>query len=143
MTVPARRRSRSLLPDVADMFESFPMWPSMWGTGEPGTHGIRIEDFVENDRYVVRAEIAGIDPAKDVDITVEDHVLTVRAERSEEKKDKQHSEFRYGSFSRSVALPEGAQEDKITASYENGILAVTVPIAKTAAESRHIPVQRG
>lgn len=141
MALPARHRPRSLLPDVSDWFESF---PGLWGMGaELGTHGIRIEDFAEENRYVVRAELPGVDPDQNVDITVENHVLTIHAERTEETKAKHRSEFRYGSFTRSVSLPAAAQEDKITASYDSGVLTVAVPLGESPAEGRHIPIQRG
>ena len=54
---------------------------------------------------MIRAELPGIDPAKDVDITVTDGQLTIKAERSEKKESKGRSEFSYGSFMRSVTLP--------------------------------------
>lgn len=140
MSLPVRHRSRALLPDIADWLESF---PPRWGGLAPGAYGIRIEDYTEDGRYVIRAEIPGIDPDQDLDITVEEHVLRVHAERSEEKKDKQHCEFRYGSFTRSIPLPSGAKENEISASYDNGILTVTVPVEEGPEAERHIPVQRG
>ncbi|GDY29806.1 Hsp20/alpha crystallin family protein [Gandjariella thermophila] len=141
MTLPAHRRTRSLLPDLADWFESFPALPSWWGGTTPGAYGMRIEDYTEKDRYVVRAEIPGIDPERDVEITVEEHVLTIRAERREEERDRRHCEFRYGSFTRSIPLPVGAKEDEISAGYGNGILTVTVPLAEIGQASRRIPIQ--
>jgi HSP20 family molecular chaperone IbpA len=143
MAVPVRRRTRSLLPDLADWFESFPGLPATWArAGIAGAYGIRIEDYTEEGRYVVRAELPGIDPDKNVDITVDEHVLAIHAERAEEEKDKQHCEFRYGSFTRRVPLPVGAKEDEISASYDNGVLTVTVPVEEGAKAGRHIPVQR-
>lgn len=138
MSVPVRHRTSTLLPDLTDWFESF---PALWGRAVPGAYGIRIEDYKDDGRYVIRAEIPGIDPEKDVDITVESGVLVIRTERREEKKDKQHSEFRYGSFTRSIPLPSGAREDAITASYDNGVLTVTVPVEEAAQEGRRIPIR--
>ena len=63
----------------------------------------------------VRAEMPGVDPANDVDITVRGGRLTIRAARSEKSESKGRSEFSYGSFSRTVSLPPGADEDDITA----------------------------
>lgn len=144
MATPVRRRGRSLLPEVTDWFESFPALPSLWGRPlQPGVYGIRIEDYTEDGRYLIRAELPGVDPQKDVDITVDEHVLTIRAERSEEQKDKQYREFRYGSFTRSVPLPVGAKEEEISASYDDGILTVTVPLGESEQPGRQIPVQRG
>lgn len=140
MSLPVRHRTNPLLPDLTDWFESF---PALWERRMPGAYGIRIEDYTEDGRYIVRAELPGIDPEKDVDITVEDRVLAIRTERREEKKDKQHCEFRYGSFTRTVPLPVGAKEDAITANYDNGILTVTVPLEEEAEAGRHIPIRRG
>ena len=110
---------------------------SRWG------HALRIEDRLEDDRYLVRAEMPGIDPDKDVEITVSDGVLTIAAERREEVSEKGRSEFHYGSFVRRVSLPVGAVEDKLAARYQDGILEVSVPIEAAQAEPRTIPVARG
>ena len=90
---------------------------------------IRLEDELKEGRYEVRAELPGVDPAKDVDITVRDGVLTIKAERTE-KESNGRSEFSYGSFVRAVSLPQGADEDAITASYDKGILTVSVPVTE-------------
>jgi HSP20 family protein len=104
---------------------------------------IRVEDFRDGDRYVVRAELPGIDPEKDVRITCKDGMLRLDVERSEEHKDKLRSEFRYGSFYRAIPLPTGAQEDTIKARYSNGILEITVKIAEKPTEAETIPIELG
>ena len=86
---------------------------------------VRIEDYTEQCAYVVRAQLPGLDSEKDVEVTVEGGVLTIHAERREEA---HRLEFRYGSLTRSVALPGGADPDKSTASYDRGILEVRVPV---------------
>jgi HSP20 family protein len=141
MTTPAQRRGRALLPELTDLFESFPAFPSWWGGMTPGAYGMRIEDYTDEGRYVVRVELPGIDPEQDVEITVDEHVLAIRAERREEQRDKQHSEFRYGAFTRTIPLPAGAKEEEISASYDNGILTVTVPLAETGQAGRRVPIQ--
>jgi len=103
---------------------------------------VRVEDFLEEGNYVLRAEIPGIDPEKDVEVTVEHDMLTIHGERREETKEKSHQEFHYGSFSRTVALPTGADASAITASYEDGVLTVSVPIPTEAPASVRIPIQR-
>ncbi len=84
-----------------------------------------------DDELVVRAELPGIDPDKDVEITVTDGYLHLRAERRSELKDetegRTRSEFRYGSLSRTVALPRGVSVDDIRATYGEGILEIRVP----------------
>jgi HSP20 family protein len=94
---------------------------------------------------VIRAELPGIDPERDVEITVQDGMLTIRGERRQEERINHGGTFRYesasGRFERSVMLPEGVKEDDIRASYENGILEVVVPGAAELTEGRRIPVQ--
>jgi HSP20 family protein len=88
--------------------------------------GMPMEDFVRDGRYVVRAELPGVDPEREVDVTVGGGILSIKAERREERFGKAHSEFRYGSFSRRIPLPPGADEDRIDASYDKGILEIVV-----------------
>jgi HSP20 family molecular chaperone IbpA len=83
---------------------------------------VRVEDFVEDGTYVLRAEMPGIDPDKDVSLTVADDVLTIRGERREEQKDKHHRELHYGSFTRSISLPRGTDPDANSATYTEGVL---------------------
>jgi HSP20 family protein len=121
-------------------------WPETWKEMiEDST--LKVEEFEDDGELVVRAEMPGIDPDEDVEITLSDHVLHLRAERRSETKseDKKsfRSEFRYGSFSRRVQLPAGATEEDVHASYTDGILEVRVPIDRSEAEKRKIAVQRG
>ena len=131
----ARRQSSSLLPDLWEMFDA--TWP--FGTRHP----MHIEDFVEEGAYVVRAELPGLDAAKDIDVSATDGILTITAQREETKKEQHRSEFRYGSFTRSVSLPQGADTSKISAKYEKGILEVRVPVTATPEEHKiQIDVQQ-
>ena len=102
---------------MIERLTGWPALPDLFGWVEtglpaahtaPGTHGIRIEERLTDGAYVLRAELPGVDPAKDVEITVTEGVLTLRAERSEETTQKHRTEFRYGTFTRSVRLPAGA-----------------------------------
>lgn len=133
------QRGRTMMPDLLDWFES----PFM--TLRPYlAQGIRLEDYLEDDRYVVRAELAGIDPEKDLEITVGAGYLTIRAERYDKSEEKHRSEFRYGTFTRSVSLPAGADEDAVAASYEHGILTITIPLAaREKAAAKKVPVSTG
>ncbi len=89
----------------------------------------------ENGHLVVRADLPGIKP-EEVKIEVEDDILTISGEheeRTEEKDDDyMRQERRYGSFSRSMALPGGVDAKKITASTRDGVVEVTVPLPKEA-----------
>ncbi|MFI7344570.1 Hsp20/alpha crystallin family protein [Streptomyces sp. NPDC050085] len=132
----------SMLPDLFDWIDSglggFPAHRSA-----PGLHGIRIEEQLTEDAYTLCAELPGIDPDKDVEISVTGDVLTLRAERTAESAQKRHTEFRYGAYARAVRLPSGARRDGATAVYKDGILTVTVPLASAEkGSSRTIPVQR-
>jgi HSP20 family protein len=142
--LPVRRQPRSWLPDLWSDF-----WSDLW-TGFPSMGALhpsqlmRLEDEIQDGHYVLRAELPGIDPAKDVDITVREGQLTIKAERSERKETEGRSEFSYGSFVRSVTLPAGANEDDIKATYDKGILTVDVAVperAAAAAAEKHIAVQ--
>ncbi|TCN42468.1 HSP20 family molecular chaperone IbpA [Rhodococcus sp. SMB37] len=136
MSAPARR-SRSVFPDLSEFFDTFG-FPQL----RPfGSNLIRIEDKVEDNRYIVRAELPGLDPGKDIDVSIEHGRLEIGAERSEEKSEGGHSEFSYGSFRRSVPLPAGAKEDDIEATYAKGILTVTVGLGDSSDASRKIDVK--
>jgi HSP20 family protein len=139
MTEVTRRLPGPQLPDFRDLIDPLGLLdlrPKL------DFHPIRVEDAFEGDDYLLRAELPGIDPEKDVEIIVSEGTLTILAERTEDKQDRRHTEFRYGAFSRAVRLPQGAQEEKVHASYSNGILTVTVPIEPPAeAPVRKIAVQ--
>ena len=110
---------------------------------------IRVEEFVEGNTLVIRAEAPGLDPEKDIDVSVVDGALQIRAERKEEKeekgKDSYRSEFRYGSFLRTLPLPQDVKEQDIKASYKDGVLEVRTPLPEQAlAESKptRLPITR-
>jgi len=129
MPLPARRHPvPARFPDLFDWLDS--PWPAVLPLGSAQT--FRVEDFTEDGKYLIRAELPGVDPEKDVEVSVDSGMLTVHAERREETKENRHSEFKYGSLTRSVTLPEGADPDKITAIYDQGILTVTVPVPEEA-----------
>lgn len=103
---------------------------------------LRVEDYVKDGCYVLRAEIPGIDPEKDIDVSLSGGVLTIRADKRHEMEGKHHSEFRYGAFARSVQLPAGVDDQRIQAIYSHGVLEVTVPLKEKAdgKPQRRIPV---
>ena len=137
--LPAQHHPRSFWPDISELFSGVPSWSGLRPPFD--THMIRVEDEMKEGNYEVRAEIPGVDPDKDVDITVRDGVLTIKAERTEKKEANGRSEFSYGSFIRSVTLPAGADEDAIKASYDKGILTVSVPVTEAKPAERHVKVQ--
>jgi len=138
MSALLRRDPRTMFPDLVDWFEA-PFMTLRPYLAQP----IRIEDYVEDDRYVIRAELAGIDPENDVEITVGSGYLTIRAERADKTEGKHRSEFRYGSFTRSMTLPPTANEDDVTASYGDGILTISVGLKAGKTESaRKIEIKK-
>ncbi len=128
-------------PDMVDLFRRYfepDLFDRSW---------LRVEEYEEEGTLVVRAELPGIDPEKDVEITVADDVLTIRAqreERSEHKdKDSYRSELHYGSFYRQVALPAGSRESDVTATYRDGMLEVRVPMGTVeTTQPVKVPVNR-
>jgi HSP20 family protein len=108
----------------------------------------KIEELRDGDDFVVRAEIPGIDPEKDAELTVSDgmlHVAVHRTQHSEQKsKDGYRSEFRYGEMLRDVLLPAGIDETAIKAEYKDGILEVRMPVTmEVKPPVTRIPVTHG
>jgi HSP20 family protein len=143
MSLIHRNRSDVDWPDLfgTRMFDMPTAWKDLFDDSD-----MKVEEFRDGDTLVVRAEMPGIDPDKDVEITVSDGMLHLSAERRSETKteDKKgyRSEFRYGSFSRSVRLPAGAGEDDVKATYDNGILEVHIPIDEKSNGAKKIPITR-
>ena len=129
------------MPRLFDWLEGeFPLFP---GFRWMERRAMRCEEYVEDEKYVLRAELPGIDPDKDVEVSVTNGVLTVSAERREEHKEGQRSEFYYGRLHRSVTLPAGVDEGSVTATYRDGILQVEVPFpAEEKAPARKVPIER-
>ncbi|MFC3961567.1 Hsp20/alpha crystallin family protein [Nocardia jiangsuensis] len=126
-TIATQHRAHTQLPSLVEWLSNLPAL----GTVRPlfDNHLIKVEVTRDDTGVVVRAELPGVDPDKDVSVTVRDGVLHIRAERSESTESQGRSEFSYGSFLRALALPAGAREDDITAAYDKGILTVTVPVS--------------
>lgn len=146
-----RRQDTSRYSDVFDRW--LDEWPELlrrpvvlWG--DRGVDPIRVEEFNEGETRVIRAELAGIDPDKDVELSVEDDVLHIHAERREEETTKERDyvrrEVRYGSFHRDVPLPRGTTVDDVKASYKDGMLEIKIPMPKNEMQrSSKIPVTKG
>jgi HSP20 family protein len=135
----ARREAPAMFADLLYWLE----WPLT--TLLPFTSGqtFRVEDYIQDNRFVIRAELPGLDPDKDIEVTVDDGTLTIHAERREEEEKKPHrSEFRYGSLTRSVRLPAKADAKHVTARYEKGILDVSVPVPEARPEGRRVAIEK-
>jgi len=111
-----------------------------WALG--GQWAPSVDIFEHEGNLVLRAELPGIEP-KDVDVHVENNVLTLRGERkfeSEVKREKYHRvERAYGTFSRSFTLPNVVDTEKIKAEYRDGVLNVTLP-TKEEAKPKQISI---
>lgn len=109
---------------------------------------IRVEECREGDSVVVRAELPGMDPDGDIEVTVDNGVLHIRAQR-EQREESEHdgrvrSDFHYESFARHVPLPDGVSEDDVEATYRDGTLEVRFPTGGSADTTvRTVPVARG
>ncbi|MCZ7417737.1 MULTISPECIES: Hsp20/alpha crystallin family protein [unclassified Streptomyces] len=132
------RRQRFPFAELPDWFEDFPTRFAMPGMADLYT--MRVEEYTEEGRYVIRAELPGID-VEDLDVTVEDGVLTVKAERTEREVDKHRSEIRYGSLTRSLTLPKGANDEDVRADYTDGMLTVSVGLGEEKARPKHIEIK--
>jgi HSP20 family molecular chaperone IbpA len=133
-----------LLPELSELFNGFPTFASL-----PSIAGLRpffdnnllrLEDETREGLYLVRAELPGVDPIEDIEVTVRDGRLTIRAERSQTAETNGRSEFSYGSFARTVELPVAADEDDINATYDRGILTVSVPLSEAESAEKHVEV---
>jgi len=120
-----------------------PAIPSDWAGSPLSTihHGttqaqpIPIEQYPDGSSFVIRLEIPDIDPARDLTISVETGTLIVLAERRDGAPEGCESEFRYGSFTRYVALPLGANVQDVAASCRNGVLTVRIGME---SEAQHV-----
>lgn len=82
----------------------------------------------------------GVEPTEDIEVTVRDGQLTIKALRTRTTESNGLSEFSYGSFTRTVSLPAGADEDDVSATYDRGILTVSVPLSDTEPTEKHVEV---
>jgi len=139
MSTLLHRDARGAIPELLDWLES-PFMTLRPYLAQP----IRVEDFVADGRYVVRAELPGFEPEKEIDVTVGPGFLTIHAERSDENEGRHRSEFRYGTFTRTVALPADADSEDVTAGCHNGILAVSIGLKNDKQKPhRKVPVTKG
>jgi HSP20 family protein len=137
MSLPMRRERTSLLPDLFDLLEA--PFAALRPSAGPQ---MRFEDYIKDGRYVLRAELPGIDPERDIEITMSNGILTIRGERRQEERQAHRTEFRYGAFTRSIPLPPNADENDVRATYDQGILEVSVRLAEEMEEGKRIPIGR-
>jgi HSP20 family protein len=108
--------------------------PFAWGEQMPA-----IDVIEKGDSIVVKAELPGMEE-KDIDVELSDHMLTISGEKKEEREEGKKegnyylSERRYGTFRRSVAVPEGIDKNKVDAAFSKGVLTVTLQKTPDARE---------
>ncbi len=116
-------------------------------SGSTAAWAPRVEMMEREGQLVIHAELPGLSK-EDVKVEVTDDVVTIQGERKEEKKEEKkgyyYNECRYGSFFRSIPLPEGADPSKATAEFRNGVLEVVMPGPKQSEKKgRQIEVKGG
>jgi len=101
-----------------------------------------LESYVDGNTFIIKADLPGVDP-QEVEVVVEGNLLTIRAER---KATQEHNgnnyynqEVRYGSYQRTLTLPEGVKADDVHARYANGVLEISLPVPAAMAMKK-IPV---
>jgi HSP20 family protein len=117
------------------------------GQGDVGTFVNASMNVSETDREIrITAELPGVTD-RDIDVSLDHDVLTIQGEKKFERKDEKENfhfvERSYGTFQRSLRLPFAADPEQVQASFENGILTVTVPKTGRQERSRRIQVQGG
>jgi HSP20 family protein len=123
---------RSLRKEMDRLLERF---GEPWGDWEALTEWAPALDVSENkDAIVVKAEVPGVD-AKDLKVSLEGDLLTLAGEKKYEKEEKDERHHRiersYGTFTRRIRLPAAVDAGRVTASFKNGLITITLP--KTAA----------
>ena len=112
--------------------------------GATGGWAPAVEVLERDGEYCVRAELPGLS-ANDVKVDVANDMLTIQGERKSEHEEKQgnvhRTERQYGSFYRTLPLPEGADLEHAHAKFENGLLEVSVPVPQQKQNRRSIPIQ--
>jgi HSP20 family protein len=137
------REMNRLLDDVFRSFDVAPL-SSLGGAGR--TMGWPSVEVSETDKDLrISAELPGMDE-RDVEVLMHDGVLTIRGEKKSEVEDKERafSEWYYGRFERRIPLGHDVDEDKIEASFRNGVLTITVPKpAQVASQMKRIAINNG
>lgn len=135
---------RSNFDDILSRFFQTPQGSSESGAGYYNW-APAAECYMKDNRFHVRLALPGVDP-KDVNIQVHGNNLTISGERKQEQKVSEENyafrEFSYGSFQRTLTLPEGVKNEQVEAQYKNGVLEITAPVTE-AALPRRVQIKSG
>jgi HSP20 family protein len=140
--LPMRQRLMEPWPRLFDLLDSLTPGELTWHPEYD--HVLRLEQIRRDGELLIRAEIPGVDPEEDIEITLDHDVLTIEAQREERHEEGARSEFHYGRLRRCITLPEEIDEDDITASYVDGILEISVTMPSMTEEStpsNRIPIK--
>jgi HSP20 family protein len=140
------RELTSLQSEMNRLFNTFFDSPTTGNGGNDVRRWIPAMDLVETDEhFVLRADLPGLNEG-DVNIEVEDNVLTVSGERKSEHEDKREGYYRversFGSFRRTLTLPEGVDPEAVSATFDKGVLEVRVPKPEQR-KPRRVAIQVG
>lgn len=138
---PKRRDPFSMLNDVELMMDRMfgRRWPLLRSfPGFPGSDmgwAPHVDVYEKDNTFVVKAELPGVNK-DDIDVSLDQGDLVIRGQRtSEHEESGEHNYYRmersYGSFYRRIPMPDGAQEDDISANFTDGVLEITAPLGKT------------
>lgn len=116
--------------------------PRRWFSNSSDWNSIKIEEYMKDGKLVIKAEMPGIDPDKDLAVSIHDGYLTISGEREETFENDHRCEFTYGSFSRSLLLPQGYKDSSIKANYKHGILEITMDVPTKNQEGRKIQIEK-
>jgi HSP20 family protein len=132
----------SLRRDVDRLFDDFFQAPT-WSFGRGAAMQWPNVEVSQTDEEVrITAEVPGMND-KDVELLLEDGILTLRGEKKSETEEHGYSERFYGRFERRIALPSAVDEEKAKAEFRDGILSVTLPRNREAERGRRIPINAG
>ncbi len=131
--------------EIDELFESYYRGFDRLGRGNKLETGFEVSET--DDEIRVKAELPGMDE-KDIEVTLDEDVLTIRAERKDEHEEKKRnvhvSEMSYGSFQHSFPLQAAVDRDQIKARFKRGVLTLTLPKTEQArTERKQIPISTG
>jgi HSP20 family protein len=140
---------RDEMDRVFDQFErGFPRWPSAWrrGGGEGAMMSPELDVRENGDAITIEAELPGVDE-KDISVTVANGLLTIKGEKRQEKEERNENyylaERSYGTFQRSLRLPESIDDSKVEAKFDKGVLKITAAKKPEAVKAeRRIEVKK-
>lgn len=130
--------------EVDRLFDDFFSAPVLGGGWRRAVAWPSLEVNEADNEVRVTAELPGMTD-KDVELSVQDGMLSIRGEKKSESEDRDRgwSERYYGRFERRIALPDGADEARCEATFRDGVLTVRIPKSESAARSRKIPINAG